>query len=202
MMTYLEIMQAVAIHAGVEQITAISAADPDHVLFGRVINAAGDEVARRVDWGVMRKRAVLSGIGTQAAFPLPDDFARLTVGMSVACGTSPVRGSLTADEWASLPQTMGDPRYFYLAGAQIAFYPYLRAGAEASVSYQSINWAADDAPKLTLAGDTAVVPAPLLVSGAVWRWRRHTGKDFSDHLAEFEAQLADLARSDGGVRSP
>lgn len=204
MMTYLEIMQAVAIHAGVEQITAISTTDADHVVFGRVINAAGDEVARRVDWGVLRKSVALSGIGSPAELSLPEDFARLTAGLAVTAGAGagPVRGSLTPDEWASLPATMGDPRYFYLAGRQMSFYPFLRAGAGAQVVYQSLNWATGERARLTLAGDTPLVPAALLVSGALWRWRRHVGKDFSDHLAEFEAQLSDFARFDGGGRLP
>lgn len=202
MMTYLEIMQAVAIHAGVEQITSISATDPDHVLFGRLINAAGDEAARRVDWGALRRVATISGVGVQVPFQIAGDYARLASGLAVTAGLSPVRGSLTSDEWAALPQTMGEPRYFYLSGDQIAFYPYLRSAAEASVSYLSRLWVAGDKAKLSLAGDTPVIPDALLVSGATWRWRRHVGKDFSDHLAEFEAQLADFSRFDGGVRQP
>ncbi|WP_454917430.1 phage adaptor protein [Xanthobacter sediminis] len=201
-MTYLEIMQQLATHAGVEPISSVSSGDADRVLFGRLINDAGAELARRVDWGALRKTVMLSGVGSPTAFALPDDCARLAPGLSVVCGISPVRGSLTSDEWASLPATMGDPRYFYLAGSQIAFYPYLRAGAAASVTYQSAHWAAGDTDALTQADDTPIVPAALLVSGAVWRWRRHTGKDFSDHMSEFEAQLADLARFDGGARQP
>lgn len=202
MSTFLQIMQAVAINAGIEPVISISTSDSDHVLLAQCINDAGSEVARRVDWSVLRKAVTFSGVGTPSLFDLPPDYRRLQSGLAVTQDAQPVRGSLTADEWASLPPTMGAPRYYYLASGRIAFYPYLRAGDAVQVRYQSDAWVDSGARQLVQAGDTPLIPPELLVSGGTWRWRRHVGKDFADAMAEFETQLADLAAYDGGVRQP
>jgi len=204
-MTFITMMQTVAKNAGVEVPTSIAATDPDHILLGQFINEAGQELARRIDWGVLRKTATLTGTGALLAHTLPDDFDRFSIGLSVVAGVQPVRGSITSDEWMSLPPVEGTPRYYYLAGRSISFYPFLRTGGTARVQYQSKNWAATGATpsaRLTQQTDTTVLPEPVLETGAIWRWRRHIGKDFADHLAEFEAQLVDFARADSGVRLP
>ncbi|GHA15141.1 hypothetical protein GCM10007989_07370 [Devosia pacifica] len=204
-MTYLTIMQSVARNAGIEPPTAISGNDPDQVLLGQFINEAGQEITRRVDWGVLRKTHTLTGTGAALDHPLPADFDRFPMGLSITAGTDRVRGSLTSDEWASLTPIAGTPRYFYLYGTKVAFYPFLKSGDTAKLIYQSKNWAlAGSTPgsRLVAQTDTTVLSETLIESGAVWRWRRHVGKSFSDHLAEFEGQLADYAKFDGGVRLP
>ena len=204
-MNMLAMMQAVAKNAGIEVPISLDNTDANHVLMVQFLNEAGEEVARRVDWGALRKTATLSGTGSADSFPLPDDYDRLPPGLSVISSGAPVRGSVTADEWLFLTPIAGDPRYFYLAGSRVAFYPYLRSGAAATVQYQSTNWALSDVgPQgaMVIAEDRALVPDDLLVAGAIWRWRRHVGKDYADHTAEFEAMLADRARFDGGVRQP
>lgn len=202
-MSFLTVMQSVAKNAGVEPPNSIVASDPDAVLLGQFINEAGQEVARRVDWGVLRKTHTLTGDGSTAEFDLPPDFERFPLGLNVTAGMSAVRGSLTSDEWLPLALVVGTPRYFYLRGTKIAFYPFPRSGEAVRVQYQSKNWAVNGtATKLTSNNDVSVVPEGLLETGAIWRWRRHVGKDFADHVGEFEAQLADLARNDSGVRLP
>lgn len=201
-MTYLEIMQAVAKNAGIQPPQSLSSTDEDQILLGQLINDAGKEIARRVDWGILRKEYAAEGTGTATDFTLPDDFDRLVLGLSVMNGVNTVRGSLTSDEWLSLAPVAGQPRYFYLRGSLISFYPYLKSGDEATVHYQSRIWTDNGTEKLTVQGDEPLVPSALVVAGAVWRFRRHVGKDFADHVAEFEAMLVDLARNDNGVRSP
>lgn len=204
-MTLLTVVQTVAKNIGVEPPTSLSSPDADVVLVMQFVNETGDEVERRVDWGALRQSTTVTGTGAAATFTLPTDYSRLIQGLSVVSGYNPVRGSLTASEWNSLIPAIGDPRYFYLAGTSIAFYPFARTGVQSTVTYQSLNWAkAGEASKrhLESAGDTSLVPELLLEAGAVWRWRRHVGKDFADYLAEFEAKLVDLSNNDGGVRAP
>lgn len=204
-MNMLAMMQAVAKNAGIEVPISLDTDEPNHVLMVEFLNEAGAEVARRVDWGATRQTAALTGTGAAANYPLPDQFDRLSPGLSVVSNASPVRGSLTADEWLSLTPVAGEPRYFYLAAGRIAFYPFLRTAATATVQFQSSYWALSDVgpqEAMVIAEDRALVPSDLLVSGAVWRWRRHVGKDFADYVAEFEAMLSDRARFDGGVRQP
>lgn len=204
-MTLLSIVQAVAKNAGIEVPTSITSKDPDHVKLVQFVNEAGLELARRVDWGVLRRTTTITGSGTSGAVDLPTDFDRLTVGMSVVSGIHAVRGSLTPDEWLSLQPVEGTPRYFHLRGQQICFYPYPGTDASVRIQYQSRNWAVSNSNPtdvLTLGDDVAVISSRLIETGALWRWRRHVGKDFSDYLSEFEAQLVDLARADSGTRLP
>lgn len=200
-MTLLAIAQAVAKNAGIEVPASITNSDPDHILLVQFINEAGAEVARRVDWGVLRKTATLTGDGAAKVFDLPADFDRFGIGLSVMGGDGAVRGSLTADEWFMLEPAVGAPRYYYLQGAKISLYPFLKAADTARIQYQSKNWTSAGA-KMTVGTDTPIIPGALLESGALWRWRRHVGKSYADHVGEFEAQLVDLARNDSGVRLP
>lgn len=202
-MNLLDMMKEVAKNAGIEQPVSIDNTDANHVLMVQFLNDAGDEVARRVDWGVLRQTETITGTGAADTFPLPAEYARMSPGLAVISNYSPVRGSLTADEWMSLTPVAGDPRYFYLTGSRIAFYPYLRSAVTAQVLFQSSYWAESDVgpqASMVIAEDRSRVPDELLVAGAVWRWRRHVGKDFADYVAEFEAQLMQLSAGDGGVR--
>lgn len=204
-MNLLDMMREVAKNAGIEQPSSIDSTDANHVLMVQFLNDAGDEIERRADWGVLRQTETIFGTGSPNNFALPEEYARMSPGLAVTFGALPVRGSLTPDEWMSLAPVAGDPRYFYLTGKRISFYPYLRSSATAQVLFQSSFWAESDVgpqASMIIAEDRSRVPSELVVSGAVWRWRRHVGKDFADYVAEFEATLAALAASDGGVRAP
>lgn len=203
-MTLLDITKAVALNVGEEQPSSAQDADSQKVVL--FINETGAELARRVDWSALSKTGTIAGLGTDAPYDLQPDYDRLGRGMAVSVAGTPVRGSLTADEWFSLVRSEGTPRYFRLTGRAISFYPYPALGQDVTISYQSKNWAADagGAAKAGMAQDTDVslIPADLLTRGAIYRFIRHLGKDFSDYLAEYEAALADLAQAEGGIRQP
>jgi hypothetical protein len=204
-MNLLQMVQEASKSAAIPPPFSLSETDADSVLLTRFLNDAGSECARRVDWGGMRVTTTISGTGAADTFNLPGDYDRLCAGLSISASGNPLRGSLTQDEWNSLTQVIGIPRYFYLTGARIGFFPYMRTTDTAKISYLSKNWAIDDAgtkPAMVLAEDRATIPDDVLIAGAVWRWRRHVGKDFSDYVAEFEAILADRSKFDGGGRQP
>lgn len=205
-MTLLEIIKTVATEIGIEQPATATGSDPDMVKLVRFINDAGCEAVRRVDWLVLRKVANLTGNGTASPYAIGTDFDRLPAGLSVAVAGMPVRGSLTPDEWFSLDPVQGSSRYFFLHGASLSFYPFPRSGEAIRAQYQSNAWVKkiDNSlvKQMDADDDTALIPADVVTSGAVWRWRRHVGKDFADEMAEFEAILTDRARYDGGVRQP
>lgn len=202
-MNFLEILQAVSRNAGIREPQAIDTGDTDQIKLTQFINEAGAEAVRRVDWGALRKAATITGTGSASDHSIASDYSRMSIGSSVSCDGNLIRGSLSPDEWFSLTPVSGDPRYYYLRGDRIAFYPYLGSGKTAHVQYQGENWVNSGAKdRLSLADDTALIPDTLLVLGGVWRWRRHVGKDYADHMAEFEAALMDEARFDAGMRSP
>lgn len=205
-MTFLEIMQDVAKNAGIAVPVSVTDTSADAVKLGQFINEAGREIARRVDWSVLRKTATLSMTGLDAEYSIGNDFDRLSRGLNVLSGSVMVRGSLTPDEWAGLTPIKGEPRYYYLAAAKIAFYPYPEAGTSVKVIYQSNRWVAEEATngfdRMTKNSQESLLNGDLVASGAIWRWRRHVGKDYADYLSEFEAMLEDLAKADSGERAP
>jgi len=204
MMTILQIIQGVCKNVGLEIPTlAVANTDREYVELIQFATETAVEVSRRVDWSALRATATITGTGTNDDFALPAAFARLTMGSAVTTGGNPVRGSLSQDEWASLTGISGTPRYFRLNGtSSISFYPYPALAATAAVSYISKNWASNGTAAWVADADTPLVPDILITQGTIWRFKRKSGQDYSDYLAEFEATLADLAGTDMRERSP
>jgi hypothetical protein len=203
-MNILEIIQAVCKNVGITvPDNAVANTDREYVELVQFAKETGDECARRVDWSALRSTATITGTGSNDNFPLPSGFARMSIGNAVSINGAPVRGGLSQDEWFSLVPTMGTPRYFRINGASsISFYPYPTNGATLSVSYQTKNWTSNGTATWNSDSDTPLVPDDLIVKGTIGRFKRKSGQDFSDYLAEFEAVLTDLAGTDMRERSP
>jgi len=202
-MTLLTIAQAVAKNASLEPPDTAQGDDDDIVKLVQFINEAGDECARRVDWSVLRKIQNIEATGFDAMYPLADDYARLVRGMSMRiAGGAAIRGGLSADEWFSLDQTQGTPRFYRISGKQVGFFPYPAEGVNIRIQYISGNWVAGNKTAMADNTDTAVIDENLITRGAIWRLRRHIGADYQDNLAEFEAMLSDRATADGAERMP
>jgi hypothetical protein len=161
-------------------------------------NEAGEELARRVDWGALHTTATLSGTGTEAGHDLGADFARLSRGIAVTSGGGIVR-PLTRAEWANLVPVAGVPRYFLLEGQILSLWPFLAIGQTATVSAQSKAWASTGR---TMSTDAAfpLIDEELLLKGLIARWRRQKGMDYADVEAEYEAAIADFAGFDDRSR--
>lgn len=202
-MTLLTIAKAVARNVGVDPPTAVlSTASGAAPMIAQFTREAATEIVRRVDWTALRATTTIVGIGQDVDYDLPPAFQRLISGMAVKIDGVAIRGGVSADEWASLTAVAGTPRYFRLINNQISFYPYPAAAASITVTYQSKNWCSNDTNDWSSDTDTALISEDLITKGAIWRWKRHVGGDFQDHLGEFEAALADLARFDEGARMP
>jgi len=183
--------------------TAIGSTDRAMINVVQFINDTGIEAARRVNWGRLRLKATVTGTGAAVDHTLPSDFSRLVKGNAVLLASgATVRGAISPDEFNSLTPIEGTPRYYSLIGNAIRFYPFLASGLTATVAYQSLNWTSASSALFTADNQTALFPEDLLVKGAIARQRRHVGQDFADHLAEYEAALADYAMYDSADRSP
>lgn len=201
-MTLLTIAQTVATNASIDPPDSVQTSDDDNIKLVQFINEAGQECARRVDWSNLRKGINVPGTGFDAPYDLPSDYMRLVRGMSVAVGMIAVRGGLSADEWFSIEQQMGTPRYYRMSGKTISFYPYPAETTTVRLQYISSSWVSGDKSEMSANEDTALIDENLIAKGAIWRFRRHIGADYQDQLAEFEAVLADTAAADGAERLP
>lgn len=201
-MTLLSIARSIAVNTGTPiPATVLSSVDPDALKIVEFTQAAGEEIARRVDWGALRDTVTITGTGSNDDFALPTDFARLVPGNSVTVGGIPVRVGISADEWNSLTAVPGTPRYARLIGSSISFYPYPTLDMTINVAYQSKNWCGNGTAWGS-DGDIGLVPEVLIQQGAMWRWRRQIGQDYQDYLAEFEASLTEYSKFDDGMRIP
>lgn len=205
-MTLLSIAKGMAVNIGEAEPGTAQDGTPFSRLARQFINETGKELVRRVDWHKLNKTLALTGDGTDKAYDFETDHDRLAKGQCVTCDGAPVRGSLSQDEWNALTHSAGTPRYFYALGTSIKFYPYPKDSLSISVAYQSNQWAkdkdGDGISSMMSDTDVELLPTELLLRGAVWRWYRHAGRDFSDQMAEYEGMLTDYAKAEGGFRSP
>lgn len=203
-MTILEIIAAVCKNVGLPvPASAVANTERRYVELVQFAKEAADEIARRADWSALRSTATITGTGTNDNFALPSGFGRLTLGSAVSIGGVPLRGGISQDEWFALTPITGTPRYFRVNGtSSISFYPYPAAAASISVSYVTKNWCSNGTANWTDDANTPLIPDELVTKGTIWRFKRKSGQDFSDYLAEFEAILTDLAGTDMQDRSP
>lgn len=164
-------------------------------------NAAGQELARRVDWGALN--VVTTFIGNAQATPqiLPQGTSRITAGNAVMAGggVSVVR-PLTRAEWVGLPAAVGVPRYFLMEGDTISFWPAAEDAEELIVSTQTEYWTGSGQTEFKEDDDFSRIDEGLLLKGLEVRWRRAKGMDYADQEAEYEATLRDLAGFDDRSR--
>jgi hypothetical protein len=164
----------------------------------QMANEVGEELARRVDWGVLRNEATLTGDGTDVAHVMPVGFSRLSPGVAIRVGTAAVR-PLARAEWNTLTPVVGVPRYFILEDDTIHFFPYLANLATVTASYQTKRWS--NTGESFMADDNfSLIDEDLFLKGLICRWRRQKGMDYADQEAEYEAALQDYARFDDRAR--
>jgi hypothetical protein len=192
-MTLLTIAAALAKNVGLavpDQVVLSSQRQWSEAL--QMANEAGEELARRVDWGELRASTTLTGTGANETYTLPAGFSRISPGVGVRAGSSIVR-PLTRAEWNILTPVQGTPRYFLLEGNKITLWPFLANGQTATVSYQSKEWASTGST-FTADDATALIDEGLLTKGLIVRWRRQKRMTFQDEEAEYEAALQNFAR--------
>ena len=198
-MSLLTICQGLAKNVGMAVPTAIiTSSAREWVEAAQMANETGEELARRVDWGVLDASTTLTGDGTNKTFALPTGFSRLGVGVCVTASGGIVR-PLTRAEWNTLTAAQGAPRYFFLEGSNITLWPYLANAATATVKYQSKNWCSAGAT-FVADTDTSLIDETLFLKALIVRWRRQKGMDYADQEAEFEAALQNFASFDDRSR--
>jgi hypothetical protein len=72
----------------------------------------------------------------------------------------------------------------------------------ANITYQTDFWCSNGSDEFTDDAQTSLIPDTVVAKGAIWRQRRHVGQDFADHMAEFEAEMADRVAFDARNRTP
>lgn len=197
-MNILQIAKALALNVGIPAPVSIVGTSRQVQEIVQFANESAEELARRVDWGALKKSATLTGDNTNKAHALPSDFSRLAATGAVLVGALTLR-PLTRAEWNGLTAIAGSPRYFLLEGGVMRFWPYLANAATATVGYQSNDFAGT-AMGFVNDTDAPVIPPDVMLKGLVARWRRQKGMPYQDEEAEYEAALSQAASFDDGAR--
>lgn len=199
-MTFLTIAQDVAYNVGLARpYTVAGSGNREHQEMLALANQTGEELARRVDWGELQSTVTMTGTGAAGAMALPVEFSRITSGIGVLSGSNIVR-PLTRAEWGTLTPVEGTPRYFLLEGSDITFWPFLAAGATATISTQVNAWCSNGTDEFLSDAETSLIDEELFAKGLIVRWRRQKGMDYSDQEAEYEAALQNYATFDDRTR--
>lgn len=199
-MSLLTICQKLALNVGLETPSQVINGDRDMQEARQFCDEAGEELARRVDWGDLTATATLTGDGTNLKHTLPATFSRLVRGVCVTASGNVVR-PLSRAEWASLTPTEGAPRYFLLEDDSITLWPYLANGSTATVTYQSNAWCSNGTGQWSADDQTSLIDESLMLKGLIARWRRQKGMPYQDEEAEYEAAIEQYAMFDDRGRT-
>lgn len=200
MANLIEIAKNVAPRIGLKIPTRISGStDREAVEILEYLNAVGEDLTRRVDWGVLTKKAMLPGTSNPDSLLISMGLQRLAQLTAVMYGGSIVR-PLTRAEWNTITPVEGAPRYYLLEGQQISLHPFLATGDSASVTYQTINWCDNGSNEFRFDEDQPLIPSELFELGLVYRWKRQKGLPYTDFEAEYEASLNNYASFDDNSR--
>ncbi|MEH3109036.1 MAG: hypothetical protein PGN22_02895 [Agrobacterium cavarae] len=156
----------------------------------------GSEIARRVDWRDLVTTHPL--VSAPAAYP--QDFERVIQGGAVMTASGDfVRPVTSRGQWRFLKANPSAQPFYFLSETGIDFSP-VSAAIGASMLYLSKAWVLADGGSREQVfqsdDDQTIFPSELLLKNLIWRWRRHKGLDYSDQLAEFEADLAQFEVSE------
>ena len=199
MKNILKIAQELAPHCGIAPATALVAStEQTDIDMLRCIVEAGKELQSRFDWPQLKKPYTITGAGN-VTHNLPADYSRMVRGFSVTVAGSCVRGSLSDEEFNRLAPVLGTPRFFRTTPTTIEFWPYINTPTTAQIIYITENWLSGDKYDPTADDDAPLIDDNVVSKGALWRWKRMKGQDFTDYLAEYEADLkrySDFARSE------
>lgn len=149
-----------------------------------------------MDWRDLVK--TFSVVSAPSAFP--SDFERVITGGSVMTAAGDfVRPVSNRGQWRFMTAHPSAQPYYFLSETGIDFAP-ASAGVGASLLYLSKEWvrASNGSTSNTIQSDDdqPIFPPELLIKNLVWRWRRYNGLDYSDNLAEFEADLGQYETAD------
>jgi hypothetical protein len=192
--------------------SAIGTTDPNIALLIDCAQDAGDDANERVDWQALKFQtpAAFVGDGTTAAFPLPIGFQRFSPSDTFVSNLYPtwkLPGPVGEDvllRLKALPMAIPVHVWRQVGGTamgsgivipMIEFFPVLGVGEIITYVFEKGGWIANSmgsaySPPLWQAdSDISLISERLIRLGAVWRWKRRKGFDYSEEMNDYEGAL-------------
>lgn len=205
-MTLLSVAQDVCDLVGIPRMSSIgTTSDTSYTPLRAMIQQATDDLFERHDWRAMVSFQRFVAVNGQAqAGAMPSDYARMAQGHTMWNLTrdEEVAGPLDPATWTAMQRQSGTylGGYWRFIGADIYIYPAPGGGDTIHFEYLTRNVikAADGSFKDRWSADTdiCILPEPLIVLGAVWRWKSAKGFAYAEDLSNYERQLERLASND------
>lgn len=210
-MSLITIGQAVADRVGVPRPTSlIGSADAGQRQILSLIQQEGKDLAARVNWQALTKEKTFTATATEEqSGVIPTDFDRF-VDSTFWNRTENrlVLGPASAQEWQALKsdriQAIHD--IFRHRGNSLYLLPTPGAGNTYAFEYVSTYWVAAAATPTTGAydafsddTDVSLISEELLTLGAIWRYQRAKGLDYSEAFRSYELALKRAMGRDGGA---
>lgn len=191
---------------------AIGSTDPNIALMVDCAQDSGDDAVERVNWAALKLQtpASFTGDGETAAFPLPGGFQALApsdVFVSDLYPTWKLPGPVSEGDLLRLKALpMAIPVHTWRqvgavpAGGSfivqmIEFFPVLGIGETVTFVFASGSWITNSmgvrypTPAWQADSDISLIPERLIRLGAVWRWKRRKGFDYSEEMNDYEGAL-------------
>ena len=172
--------------------TSVSSSDVEVRRMVDALNSTGLELMRRAEWrGLMKVYTDTPGSGAEFT-PLPQDFHRLQENNAVFLEPNrrAVKVITSSVLWDAAANSSATPIYNYcrIDNNRLYFWPLFDGVKEMTLRYISDRWVADSTV-ISANADEFNVPFDVLLKGAVYRWHRTKGFDYTDYLSEYEAAL-------------
>jgi len=210
-MTCLSACQSALIRLiGTKPATVFSSSEQTVVEIADLVTEVGVDIMKSHDWQALTKINAIAGNGTDTAFPLPEDYDRMSLGQGVSDANSWFWGYTQVpdmDTWIMIQNGfylgVVSPGWWLLTGGQFQFQPAPASGATAKFPYVSKNFAIapGGTPKAAFDNDsdTFALDERLLTLGLIWRWRAQKRLEFSEDLETYEIALSQAQARDRGA---
>lgn len=209
-MSLITIGQAVADRVGVPRPTSlVGSSDAGQRQILSLIQQEGKDLAARVNWQALTKEVTFVATATEEqSGVIPTDFDRfLDSTFWNRTENRLVLGPASAQEWQALKsdriQAIHD--IFRQRGNSLYLLPTPGAGNTYAFEYVSEWWVGTAVAPTTPARDAfaddtdaAVISEELITLGAIWRYQRAKGLDYSEAFRSYELALKRAMGRDGG----
>lgn len=208
-MTILEVVQRASMRLGFERPDVVfSSTDRTMLEVQDAVNEAALKILNDFDWQALTKTATITGDAVTTAFPLPDDYYRMTKTAELWTNAGPgwdIQG-VTPEEYLSLDSlTFATWKaYWAIFGNALNIQP-VRPTSE-TIRYMYINKncvtpsAGSAKPEFTADDDSFVLDERLLRLCFIATRKQNKGFDYAADLNEYEMALSNLSAADKGTR--
>jgi hypothetical protein len=167
-------------------------------------NKSAVAIMKAYDWQALTKRATITGDGSDASFPLPDDYDRMVMKTNLASSASNIDlvKATDLDQWDYFHNHLSTtvPGYWMLLGGELQISPAPGLGVVHSYYYISKNVVSGSQAAFTADTDTFLLPERLLTLSLVWRWRASKRLEYAEDLRNFEIAFGEETATDKGSR--